>query len=454
VIPFAFIIVLVVLVLVLSLSGAGPTVGLTELAVLGLVFLAFFISGIYVAAALGLLALIADLTLSPNRPINPFFGEIAWGSTTNFTFVAIPLFLLMGEILLRAGLSERLYRTLYLWIAWLPGDLLHVNIASSAVFSAISGSSTATAATIGSVAIPHFQGSHHGPRIVLGSLAAGGALGNLIPPGIAFIVYSLFTETSVASLYAAGLAAGLLVALAFMAYIFVANVGRERPIAFRASWGERLRSLPDLIPVLVLILLVVGSIYLGFATATEGAALGVVGALVLAALYGQLDWRMMTSSVKGASRTTGIVGIILLFAFVLNFVLSSVQLPQLISGTIASLPLPNWGILLVVILLYLALGVFMDGLAMVVTTLPVIFPVMVALGYDPIWFGVVVVMLIEMAVISPPDGMVLYILQGVRTPKGPIMDVFVGVLPFLGVYVLVLILIILFPGLVLWIQPT
>jgi C4-dicarboxylate transporter, DctM subunit len=449
-IALAFLFVLLVVFLVMAATGAGPAVGIAELVVLSVVFVVFFFSGIYVAAALAILGLLADLAFS-SRPMHAFIGQVAWNASNSFVFVAVPLFLLMGEILLRSGLSDRLYRALNIWVGRLPGGLLHTNVAACAVFSAVSGSSIATAATIGSVALPYFGKTAYDKRLVFGSLAAGGALGNLIPPGISFIVYSLFTDTSIGKLYAGGFVVGILVAALFMVYIFgYGLVTGTREAVTAVTWRQRVASLAELAPTLALIFLVLGTIYLGLATATESAALGVIGALALAALDGRLSLGMVHASVRTTARSTSMIGLILIAAFALNFVLSGLRLPQALATTVAGLPLPPWATMTVIILLYIALGTFMDGFAIMVTTLPVLFPVVTALHYDPIWFGVIMTMLIEIAQITPPDGMVMYVLQGMRVPPGPISDVFVGVLPFLGIYALSLLLVTAFPGLVLW----
>jgi tripartite ATP-independent transporter DctM subunit len=450
-IVIALLFVLLVVFLFLAATGVGPSVGIVELVVLSAVFVVFFFSGVYVAAALGILGLLADLAFS-SRPMHMFIGQIAWNASNSFVFVAVPLFLLMGEILLRAGLSDRLYRALNTWVGGLPGGLLHTNIAACAVFSAVSGSSIATAATIGSVALPYFGKTTYNPRMVLGSLAAGGALGNLIPPGISFIVYSLFTDTSIGKLYAGGFVVGTLVAGLFMLFIFGYGLATgTREAAISVTWRQRVASLADLVPTMALIFLVLGTIYMGLATATEAAALGVIGSLILAALDGRLTLAIVHASVRTTARSTSMIGLILIAAFALNFVLSGLRLPQALASTVAGLPLPSWATMTVIILLYVALGTFMDGFAIMVTTLPVLFPVVTALKYDPIWFGVIMTMLIEIAQITPPDGMVMYVLQGLREPPGPISDVFMGVLPFVGIYGLSLLLVTAFPGLVLWI---
>ncbi len=451
-IAIVFLLLLAGLTLGLSMAGAGPgTTVVGEILLLVGLFAVFFGAGIYVGAALGVLGLIVGFAFS-DRPFLAFLGQTAWGPSSSFVLVAVPLFLLMGEILLRAGLSERLYRALNVWLNRLPGGLLHTNIAASGVFSAISGSSVATAATMGSVALPFFDGTRYDPRMVLGSLAAGGALGNLIPPGITFIIYGLITETSVGELYLAAIGPSLLVVALFTAVI----VGRARtaaPVdraAQRIPLAAKLASLRDLLPTATLILLVLGTIYGGLATPTESAALGVVGAMAFAALEGRLSLKVLNAAAEATARNTAMVGLILLGAYVLNYVFTSLGVPQALAGMVSGLPLPPWAIMLLIVGFYLSLGTFMEGFSMIITTIPVIFPVVVALGYDPVWFGVVVVMLVEIALISPPDGTVLYVLQGMRKDGGPISDVFSGVLPFMAVYVFAILLLMLVPGVALW----
>lgn len=448
-IALGFLGTLIALLVGLSLFGAGPGAGMVgELMMLGGLFALFFGMGIHVGAALGVLGLLVGVAYS-DRPFWLFLGQTVWSPSSSFVLVAVPLFLLMGEVLLRAGLSEKLYRALNLWLNRLPGGLLHTNIAASGVFSAISGSSVATAATMGSVALPFFQGRGYDPRMVLGSLAAGGALGNLIPPGITFIIYGLITETSVGALYLAAVGPSVLVVLLFTAVILWRAKAAPRataPVPLR----DKLRALVDLLPTLALILLVLGTIYGGLATPTESAALGVVGALVFAALDRRLSLRMLNQCAEATARNTALLGLILFGAYVLNYVFTALGVPQALAALVSGLPLPPWGIMLLIIGFYLALGTFMEGFSMIVTTIPVVFPVVTALGYDPVWFGVVVVMLVEIALISPPDGTVLYVLQGMRRDGGPITDVFAGVLPFMAVYILAIILLMLAPEVALW----
>src|SRR5919204_554933 len=268
VITVVFLLLMLVVTGVMTVMGGGPSGPIGGLALVSGVFVVFFCAGIYVAAALGVLGLLVGFALS-ERPLYLFIGEIIWIPSVNFVLVAVPLFLLMGELLLRAGLSERLYRALNLWFGRLPGGLLHTNIMSCALFSAIAGSSVATAATIGSVALPYFERTRYSQRMVLGSLAAGGALGNLIPPGITFIVYGLITETSVGKLYIAAFIPGFLMAGLFMLVILGYSLLAGTPVVDeRVSWGARFRSLWDLVPTAVLIFVVLGTIYAGVATPT------------------------------------------------------------------------------------------------------------------------------------------------------------------------------------------
>lgn len=436
-------------VTIFAAATTGQALPIPEILMLTAVFVVFFGSGVYIAAVLGVLGVLTAFLFS-DRPWWTFLGQTLWSPSSNFVLVAVPLFLLMGEILLRAGLSDRLYKALNVWLNRMPGGLLHTNIVSCAVFSAISGSSVATAATMGSVALPYFQDTKYSQRMVLGSLAAGGALGNLIPPGITFIIYGLITETSVGALYIAALIPSLLVTGLFILVILAHGLTHPMEKPAKVPFAVKLRALVDLVPTLLLILLVLGSIYGGFATPTEAAALGVVGAAVFAALDRKLTFRMLNASAEATARNTALLGLILFGAYLLNYILTLINVPQALAGLIAGLPIPPWGIMLCIIALYVALGTFMEGFSMIITTVPVVFPIVVALGYDPIWFGVIVTMLVEIAQISPPDGTVMYVLQGMRRRPGPITDVFMGVMPFLAVYLLAVGILMVFPGLALW----
>ena len=459
-IAIVFIVIMALVIGGATLFGGAGTVGAVSVGALSrwarlaelVAFASFFAGGIYVGAALSSLALLAGFTLS-DRPFWNFLGEMIWAPSTNFVLVSVPLFLLMGEIMLRAGLSERLYRGLNVWMGRLPGGLLHTNILACGVFSAVAGSSVATAATMGSVALPYFEKSHYPPKLVLGSLAAGGALGNLIPPGITFIIYGLITETSVGALYIAAIGPSVLVVILFILVIFYYSYKLKLhadPSAMGVTWRHRIASFADLLPTTLLIGLVLGTIYAGVATPTESAALGVAGSLILALVDRKLNWKMVSESMHATARTTSMIALILFGAYVLNYILSALGVPQMLAKFLTGLPLPGWAIMLVIIGFYLALGTFMEGLSMVICTIPLLFPVVKALGYDPIWFGVIITMLVEIAMISPPDGTVLYVLQGMRRQPGPITDVFAGVMPFMFVYMLAIIILMIFPSIALW----
>ncbi len=451
-IAVVFLAILVVIMGIAALTGntSGP-LPVAELFVLVALFCVFFGAGVYVAAVLGVLGLIIGFAFS-DRPFWLAIGQIIWAPSANFILVAIPLFLLMGEIMLRAGLSEKLYRSLNIFLYRLPGGLLHTNILSCGVFSAVSGSSVATAATMGSVALPYFQNTTYSPRMVLGSLAAGGALGNLIPPGITFILYGLLTDTSVGKLYLAALGPSLLVMLLFMGVILwhgltpagkMAAPPKPPPVSIA-------RIVLDLVPTVLLIGMVLGTIYAGLATPTESAAFGVVGAVVFALIERRLSWKMLNEAAASTARTTAMIGLIVLAAFLLNYILTSIEVPQKLARLVSELPIPPWAIMLIIIGFYIALGTFMEGFSMIITTIPVIFPVVKALGYDPIWFGVIVTMLVEIALISPPDGTVLYVLQGMRSDRGSIADIFWGVVPFLIVYIAAVLVLMGVPEIALW----
>ncbi len=430
------------------------------LGVATVVMLAAFLLGLHVASSLGLLG-VSLMSVFGDRPLWDLLGLVAWNTNTSFILVAIPLFLLMGELLLRSGESDRLYRTLAHWLSFIPGGLLHTNIAACATFSAVSGSSVATAATIGSVALPAFRARGYDERLVLGSLAAGGALGNLIPPGIAFIVYGVLMEVSIGRLYIAGIVPGILVSLLFMTLILVIALiwPRLAPREPAASWRVMLLGLLHMLPTAVLIFLVLGTLYLGVATPTESAAFGVTGAFGLALLARRVNRATLKAVFLSSARSTAMVMLILTGAFILNSTFAILGIPSAISQAVAAMKLTPTTTLVMLVVLYLVLGTFMDGFSMMVTTIPVILPVLKAQNIDLVWFGVIAVMLTEAALISPPEGLNLYVIQGFRQPsetggKRTIMDVYVGVTPFFVIMMLGIALVVAFPQIAVWLPTT
>lgn len=416
---------------------------------LGLLILLLGLS-IPVGAALLLLALSLGAAFSP-MPIYLAMGEVVWSASTNALLVSVPLFVLLGEILLRSGMADRLYSSMSHWLAWLPGGLMHANIGASMVFAATSGSSVATAATIGTVATPVIKTYGYGERLFLGSVAAGGTLGILIPPSINLIIYGWLTQTSVPQLYLAGFVPGIVLGLIFMATILICCLVRPqwRGLPIKTSWKQRVESLGGLVPPGIIFLIVIGSIYAGFATPTESAALGVVVAIGLAAFNRRLSVKMILEALDGTMRTSAMIMLIVASAFFLNFVLSAIGLVNALNSFITGLGLGPMGTLVAIIIFYLILGCFMEPLPMMIVTIPIVVPVVVQAGFDPVWFGIMVVLLCETAMITPPVGVNLYVVQGVRG-RGVISDVILGVLPFIGSLLVMIVLIIVAPGIVMW----
>jgi tripartite ATP-independent transporter DctM subunit len=403
-----------------------------------------------VAAALGVLGLILGDLYSP-LPLSLAMGEVAWGASTSFILTAVPFFVLLGEILLRAGIAERMYTSLIHWFAWLPGGLMHSNIAACSIFAATCGSSVATAATVGTVAVGQIDKHRYNEPLFLGTLAAGGTLGILIPPSINFIVYGVLTETSIPQLFIAGVIPGLVLAGLFMLTVIIACWLRPAygGVPVETSWRQRLRTLPDLAPPLLLLLVIIGSIYAGWATPTESAALGVAAALGLAAWNGRVSLTFLREVLEGTMVTTAMIMAILVGAYFLNFVITAIGLTTRVSDFINHLGLSPGGTLLIVILFYLVLGMFMETLSMMVATVPIIVPVIIGLGYDPIWFGVVIVLLIETAMITPPVGINLFVVHGIRG-RGRLEEVMLGSAPFVVTLLVMIALIVAFPSLALW----
>ena len=413
--------------------------------------LALVAGAVPIAAVLGILGLGLDEVFMRGRRAL-MLGDFVWEQSIQYILVSVPMFILLGEIMLRAGIAQRMYAAVATWLSWLPGGLMHANIGSCAIFAATSGSSVATVATVGTVAYPEIEKRKYNERLFLGSLAAGGTLGILIPPSINLILYGLLTETSVPELYLAGVIPGIILASLFMVVITVACMvnktwGGEK---VKTDWSMRIATLPDLIPPIGLFVVVVGSIYAVFATPTEAASIGVVTALGIAAMYRSLSIRMLMAAFEGTMRATGMVMIIILAAVFLNFVLGFMGVTQkLISGLDALGWTPTQTILMIIVF-YLFLGMFMETLSMMLTTVPIVVPIIVHMGYDPVWFGILITVLMEAALITPPIGLNLYVVHGTRTRGGPFSDVSLGALPFLVAMLALIAGLIMLPDLALW----
>ena len=531
----------------------------------------FFLAGLYVAGALGSLALLLMEIFSENRLTN-IMANRAWDTYTRFLLVAIPLFILMGELVLRSGIADRMYRALDRWVAPIPGGLLHTNIVSCAIFAACSGSSISTAATISRVALPTFHTRGYNQRLVVGSLAAGGTLGILIPPSVLLVIYGLSTGTSIGRLFLAGFLPGALMALTFMAVIaffalvWPSTAPKEIGASFLGwrGWAERIGGTIAIGPVVILILAVLGSIYGGIATPGEAAAIGVYGAFILAFLYNSkplwvpliavglrktgllraygllrfalvtfiglvvlhltaqtvylvfipdralfveqdlaeaifmievlllppLGWVPILTEVSGdelresrmpstayfksimrsnlsvlqevfmsTMRTTCMIMFILMAAFTLQFAFAYLRISHALADLVVGLDLADWQLVGILVIFYLLLGTFMESYSMLATTLPILLETLTQSGLDLLWFGIIMIILLEAAQISPPQGLSLYVLHGARretaeargvTETETINDVYIGVLPFMGCMAVVIGILMLFPEIATW----
>jgi len=407
-------------------------------------------SSIAVAAGMGLVGQILNQLYSP-MPLTRMLGELTWSTTTNFILTAIPFYIMFGEILLRSGIAERMYNALVQWLSWLPGGLMHSNIGSCALFGSVSGSSVATAATIGVVAIGEIDKHNYNERLFLGTLAAGGTLGILIPPSINMIIYGVMTDTSVPKLYLAGFIPGFILTLLFSLTVLIACLwkphwgGEKIP----TSWQARIRTLPDLVPPLALLMIVIGAIFFGIATATESAAVGIIGALAITAWRRRLSLTMLRDVCEATVRTTAMVVAILVGAFFLNVVIQTIGLTQQLGKLITAYQLTPVQVLTAVIVLYLVLGTFMEELSMMISTIPITTPLILQAGYDPVWFGILLVLLIQTAMVTPPFGINIFVIHGIRG-RGTLADVEKGSAPFVVALLLMIGLICVFPDIAMW----
>ena len=425
------------------------------LIVIGLLILV--LSAVPVAAVLGILSFVLD-NLNMGGVLTPALAEIYWDKSKEFILVAVPMFILLGEIMLRAGIAGRMYAAAIQWLSWLPGGLMHANIGSCTIFAASSGSSVATAATVGTVAYPEIEARGYNERLFLGSLAAGGTLGILVPPSINLIIYGLLTDTSVPELYLAGIIPGIILSSLFMLTIVVACMyrpswGGEK---VKTTWGDRIRCLPDLLPPIVLFTAVVGSIYGGVATPTEAASIGVCMALIIAALFKSLNIKMLKEAFEGTMRTTAMIMLIVFAAIFLNFVLGMMGITQAMLNFIRDLGLTPVQTVLLIIVFYLFLGMFMETLSMMLTTVPIVFPIVMALGvpeFSDVWFGILITLLMEAALITPPIGVNLYVVHGIRMRGGHFNDVAIGAIPFLIAMLVMILMLVAYPNLATWL-PT
>ncbi len=427
---------------------------ITLAVILMVILFGMLASGVWVAFALLAVGL-AGIVLFSNAPVGLVLATTVWGASAQWSLAALPLFIWMGEVLFRSRLSDDLFSGLAPWLNRLPGRLVHVNILGCGLFAAVSGSSAATCATVGKVAIPELMRRGYDEKLVLGTIAGSGTLGLLIPPSIILIVYGVATEESIARLFMAGVLPGILVIALYMGYVMVWSLthpGRtpeaDESMGFRAKiWASR-----RLLPVMALITGVIGSIYVGLASPTDAAAVGVALALFLAWIYGDLSWQVFLDGLLGATKTSCMIAFILAGAAFLSVSMGFSGLPRALAIWIDTLNLSPYALLGALTIFFIVLGCFLDGISIVVLTTAVILPMIEAAGIDNIWFGIYLVLVVEMSQITPPVGFNLFVLQGLTGRN--ILQIAVAALPFFLLLLLAVGILILFPDLALWMPRT
>ncbi len=414
------------------------------------VLLFFLGSGIWVALSMiGVSAI--GMMLFTSRPVGDAMATTIWGTSSSWTLTALPLFVWMGEILFRTKLSENLFKGLSPWMQRLPGGLIHVNVVGCALFAAISGSSAATVATVGKMSIPELRKRNYPEKILLGSLAGSGTLGLLIPPSIILIIYGVAVQESIAKLFIAGIIPGIMIALIFMSYVIIWSLINKKSmpkIIEKYSFLEKIKRSKQLLPVIILISAVIGSIYTGIATATEAASLGVVGALLLSYFQKSLTLKTFKSSLLGATKTSCMIAFILAGSTFLSLAMGFTGLPRNLALWIQNMELSPYVLIFVLMIFYIILGMFLDGISAVVLTMAIIEPMIRQAGFDMIWFGIFLVIVVEMAQITPPVGFNLFVLQGMA--KKDMGYIARSAFPLFLLMVLAVILVVIFPEIALW----
>ena len=414
------------------------------------VLLFFLGTGIWVAISMiGVSAI--GMMLFTSRPVGDAMATTIWGTSSSWTLTALPLFVWMGEILFRTKLSENLFKGLSPWMQKLPGGLIHVNVVGCALFAAISGSSAATVATVGKMSIPELRKRKYPEKILLGSLAGSGTLGLLIPPSIILIIYGVTVQESIAKLFIAGIFPGIMIALIFMSYVIIWSLANQKimpKVHETSSFLDKIKKSKQLLPVILLILGVIGSIYTGVATATEAASLGVVGALTLSYFQKSLNLKTFKESLLGATKTSCMIAFILAGSTFLSLAMGFTGLPRNLAIWIQEMSLSPYALIFVLTIFYIILGMFLDGISAVVLTMAIIEPMIRQAGFDMIWFGIFLVVVVEMAQITPPVGFNLFVLQGMAgKDMGYIAK---SAFPLFLLMVLAVIIIIIFPEIALW----
>jgi tripartite ATP-independent transporter DctM subunit len=414
------------------------------------ILLIFLGSGVWVALSMVGVSAIGML-LFTSRPVGDAMATTIWGTSSSWTLTALPLFVWMGEILFRTKLSENLFKGLAPWMSRLPGGLIHVNVVGCALFAAISGSSAATVATVGKMSIPELRKRNYPEKLLLGSLAGSGTLGLLIPPSIILIIYGVTVQESIAKLFIAGIIPGIMIAIFFMFYVIgwsILNKNIMPKMEETFSFSQKIKQSGQLIPVIVLIAAVIGSIYVGIATATEAASLGVVGALILSFFQKSLNKETFKLSLLGATKTSCMIAFILAGSAFLSLAMGFTGLPRNLAIWINEMNLSPYILIMVLTIFYIILGMFLDGISAVVLTMAIIEPMIRQAGFDMIWFGVFLVIVVEMAQITPPVGFNLFVLQGMANKDMGFIAR--SAFPLFLLLILAVVVIIMFPDIALW----
>lgn len=432
-------------------AGSGPL--WLGLLLVGTLFALMF-AGVRVAYSMGIVGMLGMYFLLPPGQL-PILAERSWMSINTFTLTAVPSFVLMGALLVRSGITADLFEALVRWFGRTPGGLAHASVAASATFAAVCGSSLATAATLGSVAAPEMVRRAYSPRLTFGIIAAGATLGILIPPSIPLIIYGNVVGAPVTQLFLGGVVPGLLLTVLFMLAVLVWTVVARGsvPPGVACSWGDKFAALLKVLPFVLLIVVVLGSMYMGVATPTEAGALGSLAALGLALVRGKLGVDGLYAALTEAARVTAFIMLIVVGAAFLSYVFDYLRLPRIMVQMVTDANLAPWMVIAVIVLIYLILGCFIESIAMILMTLSVVFPIVSALGFDPIWFGVVLVLLVEIGLLTPPVGLVLFVLKGMN-PTVSTRDISLGVTPFILLMLAFIGLLYVFPDLVLWLPRT
>ncbi|MBM3221716.1 MAG: TRAP transporter large permease [Candidatus Rokubacteria bacterium] len=414
---------------------------------------ALFALGVEISISLGIVGVIGLLYLKGFHIGLGVVGSIAWSNASSFSFIAVPLFIFMSGILLHSGIGKGLYTAVARWVSFLPGGLAVASIFSCAIFGAVSGSSVATAATIGMIAIPEMQRRGYARPLIFGSLAGGGTLGILIPPSVPMIIYGVMTETSIGHLYMAGVVPGLVLAVFFAAFVIGFALLRPemapRVVEDQGTFLDKLRSLYEVAPVVLLMVVVLGSMYKGIVTPTEAAALGSFVSLLIAAALGTLSWRTLREAFLATVRTTSMVMLIIIFASMFSHVLALLGTPKALLAAVVGLGLPQWALFASIFAFLIVIAYVLEELSVMIIILPLLFPLVTGLGFDPVWFGIVMIVWLGIGLITPPVGLNLFVIQNLMRGTTA-RDITLGTTPFVVLMVWLVILLFLFPELALW----